>query len=79
MRKQLTIIKIVSKAKGFFEKYFYWIMFWGFVDLFPAGFFKLLSNPVLKIFGNILYFIAASVISIGFWFYIKSYFRKKSA
>ena len=73
----MTIIKIVLKAKDFFEKNFYWIMFWGFVALFPAGFFRLLSNPVLKIFGNILYFIAASVILIGFCFYIKSYIRKK--
>jgi len=70
------MIKFSKAAENFFEKNFYWCMFLGFVLMFPGGFFRLQSNLILKVYGNILFAVAATFMLIGFCFYVKSYFKK---
>ncbi len=65
-----------EELKHFFEKNFYWCMFWGFVVTFPGGYFRLLNSLFLKVFGNILFFGGIAFILIGFCFYVRSYFKK---
>jgi len=76
MNPRLLILQRFSTARDFFEKNFYWCIFWGFFVTFIGGFSRLLSNPFLKVFGNILFFGGIAFILTGFCFYVRSYFNK---